>query len=161
MTTKVPPIMTSAGKYMGQYARLSYTTSNNTNAGTTSTGWSTYPLNTEDVDADSIVSLSGSDFILSAGTYYISASTFLWYSTGSAIRIYNVTDATTEIRGHNIYVGSQEGTPTLGGQITLTTTKTLRLQYRVTTAKSTDGFGVVTNWGENEIWGVVEIFKVA
>jgi len=65
--------------------------------------WQTVPLNTEESDDDSIVTLASNQFTLPAGTYDIEALISI-YSTGTVdpvARLYNVTDSVEVGRGLN------------------------------------------------------------
>ena len=147
------------------YAKLSYTLPDGTSGGsTTTTTWTVYPLNTENTDADGIVSLSSNQFVLQAGTYKINAFATFFRSNVCQIRLRNITDGTTEIVGSTTYVSTiddSHSTSHLSDEIVIAAAKTFELQYWCNVGQASIGLGTQAGTaGENEVYGVLEIEKV-
>lgn len=147
------------------YAKLSDTKAANTAGGSSSAGaFRTRTLNTIDIDDDSIIiSLSSNQFTLAAGTYRIKAYA-TYHATGtSKCRIRNITDSSDELIGSNAYQGSigVAVMTNVEGEFTIATQKVFELQSRTSISRATDGFGLQVNLGANEVYSVVEIWKVA
>lgn len=146
-----------------KYARLSDVKSASTDGGTfTSGAWQTRTLNTE-VDADSIVTLSGNQFTLGAGTYRIAAIAPACAVEVHQARLQNITDGTTTLLGQSAYSRSPafvQVNAVVVGEFTIAGTKTFELQHRCHATATTSGFGVGVAWGDNE-FSVVELWKTA
>jgi hypothetical protein len=156
--------------------------------GTLSSGsWNTRRLQTEKTD-DLTVTLSGNQFTLVAGTYYLDA----WVRFGATVdttypgfggstsgkahlRLRNITDGTTSLVGVAWYQGwnlTTEGTqPTsenllkIRGQFTIAGTKAFELQQFVST--TSDGSrlytftgGTAVSSGENEVYADLIVWKL-
>ena len=149
-----------------KYAKLSDTKAANTNGGTfTASAWRTRDLNTEDSDADGIVSISSNQFTLQAGTYRIYASAPAYAVDRHKAKLRNTSDSSDTIIGTTEFVGTAAGTPQtrsiVNGQFTIASAKTFEIQHYCTTTCTTNGFGVAANVGVSEVYTVVEIWKVA
>jgi hypothetical protein len=169
-TTKKAPLNTRIKSYLDtlyapkiRYAKLSDTKSANTNAGgLTSGSFATRTLNTEDSDADSIVSLSANQFTLAAGTYRIYATVPACNVNRNKTKLRNVTDSTDTLIGTSEYTGaSGYSRSVVSGQFTIAGTKAFEIQHRVETTNGTNGGGVESNFGVSEVYTVVEIWKTA
>ena len=66
--------------------------------------WTIRDLNTEEIDAASICTLSSNQFTLVAGTYYIDGSVPLYGTRSFKSRIYNVTDTATALLEYYRYI---------------------------------------------------------
>lgn len=131
--------------------------------GTFSSGdWRTRPLNTESFDIGNIVTLSSNQFTLGAGAYIIDARGMAMRVNDNQMRIYNITDSTTDIVGMNTYFHGTYGGGSnfLMGQITITGTKVFELQHRCETSRSSDGFGPGHDFGIPNIHTMVHIIKL-
>lgn len=137
----------------------------NTSGGTFTTGaWRTRDLNTIATDPDTIIlSLAANQFVLAAGTYRI-------YATAPAIQVEahkaalaNITDAVFTILGT-----SEESTTTaaiatrsiVSGYFTIAEQKTFSIQHRGQATRATFGFGFASNFGVDEIYTIVELWKI-
>ena len=147
------------------YAKLSDTKATGTNGGTFTTGgWRTRTINTEDNDIAGIVSISANQFTLSAGTYRIRATATAYAVGQNQLRLRNVTDATTTLVGTSCYAtGTFNAFNIAGlvGEFTISATKSFEIQHRGAATVADTGFGVPANFGESEVYTVVEIWKVA
>ena len=136
-----------------------------TNGGTFNNGaWETRELNTELADPNNIVSIATNQFTLSAGSYLIKASAPANRVDNHQTRLYNITDNAVAIVGSIAYSGSADTVQTrseLSGRITITDTKVFELQHRCSTGKSTNGFGKGIDFGEPNLYAMVEIYKEA
>lgn len=135
------------------------------NSGTfTSGAYRTRDLNTEQSDADGIVSISSNQFTLQAGTYMIRASAPAFNCGRHKARLQNITDATTTIYGSSEYVGLAGGAPTRSqvvGGFTIAAAKAFEIQHRCESSQTGNGFGISANLADPEIYTIVEIAKVA
>jgi hypothetical protein len=127
--------------------------------------WTKRDINTEWSDTENIVSISGNQFTLQAGTYIInSKAPFVGPGGGIGncrckMRLRNVTDGTTTIVGQSVpalqsIIGSVDGKFTIAAQ------KTFELQYFITLANNYD-LGYPASSGEVEVYTVVNLWKVA
>ena len=162
---KKAPLNTLA-RAITQYAKLSDTKAANTNGGTfTASAWRTRDLNTEDSDADGIVSISSNQFTLQAGTYRIYASAPAYAVDRHKAKLRNTSDSSDTIIGTTEFTGTASGSPAtrsiVAGEFTISAQKTFEIQHYCTTTCTTNGFGVAANVGVSEVYTVVEIWKVA
>jgi hypothetical protein len=126
--------------------------------------WTTYPLTDIVSDTSSIVtSLSANQFILPAGEYTMVGSAQFFRTNTGQIRIRNITAGTTSIVGGiaaNLNSDGDGSCAILLGSVTITQATTFAMQYRVTTARATDGLGTVNTSGEVNVFGNLMITKV-
>lgn len=127
--------------------------------------WQTVQLNTEEEDADGIVTLASNQFTLQPGTYDIEAILSV-YGTGSVdpvARLYNVTDA-AEVAGRGLNDKNQANITMKGFNghrwfFTITATKTFRVEVYPKGASTTQPtFNVA---GFTERMNMVHIKKYA
>ena len=154
-----------SGKTFVSYAIIADQKAAGTNAGTfTSGSWVTRELNTELTDPDNIVSITTNQFTLAAGSYLIKASGPAYQVNSHQVRIYNVTDTATAILGYQTYAGTSVGVQTrseCSGRITITDTKIFELQHRCGTTRTSNGLGNGIDFGEPNLYAMVEIYKEA
>jgi hypothetical protein len=136
-----------------------------TNAGTfTSGSWFTRVLNTS-TDPDSIIiSLSGNQFQLAAGTYQIQSSAPAFQVDGHQTRLQNITDSSTTALGSVECAGSTNAVQTnslIKNIFTITGTKTFEIQHQCETTISSNGFGRGVNFGVNVVYTEVLIQRLA
>lgn len=138
--------------------------SDGTNGGTFSSGaWRTRDLNTEVSDAAGIVSLSGNQFTLGAGTYLILCEAPGYYVNRHKAAIYNVTDSSYVAYGQSCYcagVPAASTTATVSTALTIGGTKAFELRHRCETTNATTGFGVASSFGVIEVYSRVIIYKM-
>jgi hypothetical protein len=146
-----------------KYAKLSDTKSAGTNGGTLSTStWNTRTLNTKDNDADNIVSLSSNQFTLQAGTYRIRAQVPGYAVNTHKAKLRNVTDSADTLIGTSEHAGNENvvTNSVVVGEFTITATKTFELQHRIATSNGVADAGHAWNVGVNEVYTIVEIWKI-
>lgn len=148
------------------YAKLSDSKSTGTHGGTfTSGGWRTRDLNTEDNDADNIVSVSANQFTLSAGRYRIYARCPALGVSYHRAKIRNVTDSADILASGNVYTSSTvevQSDAIIQGEFTISGTKTFEIHHKCTDTKSSYGFGLANNSDSmSEVYTVVEIWKIS
>lgn len=127
--------------------------------------WITRTLNTLEGDA-ALATLSSNQFTLAAGTYEVFASAPAFDVGSHKIRIQNITDATTALVGSTAYAAPNN--PDLSqnhsvavGRITIDSPKTFEFQHRVAiSAGSTNGLGVGTGFGVDEIFAQIKLTKL-
>lgn len=134
-----------------------------TNAGSSEKGWQTRALNTLSGSNRTHVSLSGNDFTLLTGTFSITASAPAYRVGNHRLRVYNVTDDVTALRGGAQYSQSSQTLATLQGIVTVVAgPKTFRLEHFCEKNRSKSGLGLAVGApGENEEYAQVRIQKLA
>lgn len=137
----------------------------NTAGGTATSGsWVTRTLNTSVRNEIAGAGLSSNEFTLPPGVFLIEFEAPAGVVNSHQARIYNVTDGSPQAGGLG---GSEYGNASYGGftrstgmlVVSLSTTKTFRLEHRVQTTRATDGFGPPANLG-TEIYSRVRVWKV-
>lgn len=130
-----------------------------TEGGTFTAGsYITRTLNTVEGDSE-IVSLSSNQFTLGAGTYNIEAYAPCFGIDAMKAKIRNITDASDELIGMSLQAAGDD-VGTVMGRIELTTSKTFELQHRCQSTRATNGLGVATSFGDNEVYSVIKITKI-
>ena len=122
-------------------------------------------LNHEFYDPDGIVSISSNQFTLEAGTYIIEWSAPSFSGNQHVSRLREVTDGTIQ-EGTAEYGNSSSGlaqTRSVGSaRVIQTGSKTYRIEHRVASSHSTNGFGVATdNHANYDVYTIVKIYKEA
>jgi hypothetical protein len=122
----------------------------NTAGGTfTHGGWRTRDLNTEVHDRNSILSISGNEFTISAaGSYEIEWRASAYCCGTHQSRLYNVTDASVVSVGDTAasYITGYTTTPSSGiAQLTIASAKTFRIEHACSATSTTYGFGYPGN----------------
>lgn len=148
-------------RQMADVAILRDEKASGTAGGSSVVGWQTRALTTE-YDDNGIVSLSANQFTLGAGKYEIYAIAPLYIGYTQA-RIYNVTDASVAITGEVGYSsgsGHGYGYGKLNGFLTITSSKTFRLEQYSSTATATNGLGLPVS-ATTEIYSVVKIRRIS
>lgn len=148
----------------GLYAHLRDEKADATAGGTfTSGAFRTRDLNT--IVTDEIgITLSSNQFTLPAGTYLIKATAPAFRVNGNSLRLQNITDVETEVKGTN--QSSEVGPPASDvvcevlGQFTIDAPKVFELQHRCSGTRATVGFGSGFTPAPN-VFAVVELLKVA
>jgi len=158
-------LASSTRAFEGQLLHVREEQSTGTNGGTPSGGfWNARVLNTVKTNEISGASLASNHIILPAGTYYIEATSPLYYGGSTQLQLWNVTDNATILLGSSQYAAASGNTPvsevSLKGRFTLAGIKTLELQLYVTNA-SANGLGLAVNAGTPEVYSEVLIWKVA
>lgn len=141
--------------------------------GATAGSWLTRPLNVESVNTiGGTASLAANQISLPAGTYRVRAFSCMNAVDFHRCGIYNVSDAdwvkdTTS--GGNI-VGTvadaaaavpNQTTAVVEGRFTLAAARVIELRYRCETLKATDGLGLATSWGVDEVYAMAVFEKEA
>lgn len=157
---------TTAGEDKNPLAVLSDRQTSGTAGGTfTSGAWQTRAINTEEYDADGIVSISANQFTLQAGTYRIIATAPAVGVDKHKARLRNVTDGTTTLLGTSQYSASASTYAATESRIdnvfTIASAKTFEIQHQGQTTRATSGFGVPSSLSVDEIYTVVCIIKLS
>lgn len=136
-----------------------------TNGGTSTTGsFLKRTLNTTVQNGITGCSIASSVITLPAGTYLVSAQAPFLETTSLKLKLRNTTDSTDAIIGMTLYNSAGSGannTGLLNGYFTIAGSKNFEFQYRVSTGQATFGLGVAANFGVSEIYGQIQITKVA
>ena len=134
--------------------------------GFNSGSWITRTLNTELTNNISGASLSSDVITLPAGSYYIEAQSPANKVNRHATRILNSSDTDVLLSGTNTFATLNEELNTfafVSGLFTISSTKTILLQHRCQTTKTSDGFGVQVNTSlstPQEVYSEIKIWKV-
>jgi hypothetical protein len=76
-------------------------------------------------------------------------------------KLYNITDATDVISGSSEYTNLDLTTySVIKGIFTITATKTFEIQHRCQVSKSINGLGIDSNFGINEVYTEVELWRL-
>jgi len=149
---------------------LQHYASAGTDSGGQSNGsWATRTLNREVLDTGSICTLSSNEFTLPAGIYNIIVHGVFHYTAAGRLRLYNVSDTgvETNLDYKNIVSlacydnGFADVPVVIDDYFELTAQKTLRIESRVASSNTTNGWGQAANFGEEEIYLIVKLIKVA
>lgn len=139
--------------------------SSGTNGGTATAGsYETRDLNNVSGDSSFLISLSSNQFTLKAGTYRINAMVPGGQVNQQKARLQNITDAVTAVQGAVRQTTS--GTFVVNdcpvrGEFTIIASKVFEIQHRVSVSNAGDGHGSAASFGDDEIYTIVEITKIA
>ncbi len=139
--------------------------SSGTAGGSSSAGDNDRTLNTVILNNISGASLSSNQVTLPAGTFLVWAWSSEERTDGSKLKLYNISDSTTDIIGVNVYSdnagsGDQGATATLSGALVLTGTKIFKLVHHVEAATASTGLGRAISDGV-EVYSNIIITEVA
>ena len=149
------------------YAIICDEKASGTGGGTfTSGAFRTRDLDTEIADPDSIVSISGNQFTLGAGSYLIEASATAHDVQRHIARIYNATSSSVVAYGQPNFgdtSGNGTGPSIVVARVTITGDTAFEIQHRCETTKATNGFGLNNDFGSDIVnkYTIVKIFKEA
>lgn len=145
------------------YAIIADQKAQNTNGGTfTSGAWRTRDLNTEIADPDGIVSISGNQFTLGAGSYLIRWSAPAYAVNRNQSKLQNITTSAGVAVGSSAYAFGTNAVSSISlgaARVVLTASTVFEIQHQCETTLST-GFGIAGNFA-TEQYTTVEIFKEA
>lgn len=134
-----------------------------TDGGTSAVGANTRTLNTVVLNTISGSSLGSNQITLPAGTYKIEVTAPAFDSNRSRLYLYNVTDATIQTLGVNIFNGTANNIADLAsliGSFTIAGTKVFEVRQYFQTAFTTFGLGAAVSDGNVEIYTSVFIETV-
>lgn len=147
----------------GDYILLRDEKASGTDGGGSTLGsWLTRDINTEVVDTGNNAAIATNQITLQPGTYRFDAFSTLFFSGEVRLRLQNITDATTV--DISVNVGTHSGAADLvylSGRFTIAAAKVLELQYRSSATKATNGLGVASTFGVNEIYSEIKFWKEA
>ena len=140
---------------------------NNIAGGTFTNGaWRTRDLNTVDTNNINGASLNttNSRITLPSGEYDFFAQTPSYRVDVNQARFYNITNDVAVLLGTTTYCANHNaGDLSLSfiyGGFTIEDTTIFELQHICQTTRTTNGFGYGANFGENNIYSVVKIYKI-
>lgn len=135
---------------------------NTAGGGATSGSFAKRTLNTTVVNQIDGCSIASSVITLPAGTYQVEAQAPVFSVTTNISRLQNTSDATTTITGTSNYATTDTSSQSfIIGTFTITASKNFEVQTRVGATKATNGLGVSTGLGANEIYTTIIITKTA
>lgn len=134
-----------------------------THGGTFTNGaWRTRDLNTEAADTGGHASIASNQITLAAGTYRVLARAPASNVDHMQTRLYNITDSAVLLLGSTSFSHSAGYTRNIDsfiyGRFTITAAKTIELQHRGETTKTTWGFGEALTWGTN-VYSEIMLWK--
>lgn len=154
-----------ASGLFSSYAVVTDQKANGTDGGTFDNGaWRVRDINTEKFDPDSIVSISGNEITLVAGTYYIEVSAPSYGTTRHMAKIYSISSPSEDWFGENAFAhGSHYATTHsfVRARIVCSSARTIGIAHRCETSRGTTGFGIACGFGNVETYTIVKIFKEA
>jgi hypothetical protein len=137
----------------------------NTQGGAFNSGaYRTRTLNTVKTNTITGASLASNQITLPAGTYWIQAVAQAWAVDSHKAKLYNTTTSADVLVGFSLpasSAGLTGSSSNVNGQFTLTATSVLELQHRCQTTQATAGFGLVSNFGDIEVYAEVIIWRTA
>jgi hypothetical protein len=138
--------------------------SSGTNGGTFTSGdWRTRDLNDLSGDTE-FVSLSANQFTLQPGKYEIEITAPVRGQVNvHKAKLRNITDSSDVLIGDSFISGTTDtsSVSTVKGQVEITSVKTFEAQHRCSVTKATDGFGIATSFGVDEVYTICKITKVS
>ena len=151
----------SAGLF-SSYAIITHEKSNNTHGSSLSTGnYLDRELNTEVADPDGIVSISGNQFTLQAGSYLIESMSIIHRGNQSQSRLYNVSDSSVVQYGMSVHSSDGNSGNVISpvvARVTIGSAKTFSIQSRVSNSDG-ENSGLANNFGNTQIYAIIKIFK--
>jgi hypothetical protein len=139
----------------------------NTDGGTfTSGAYRTRDLNTlVNPGGYSWVSLSSNQITLASGTYLIAAQAPCTGVDRNQAKLRNTSDSTNTVIGTSCVASAADGDNAIFsfivGQFTIASSKTFEIQHQCQTTRSTNGFGNHCGMGNNEVYTIVQLQKIA
>lgn len=134
-----------------------------TEGGTFTAGaWQTRDLTTEVSDAGGYASLASNQITLAAGTYWARILLPAYTVTFHQGRLQNVSDGTTLLLGMSSTANTASAHTVCSeviGLFTLAAEKTLEVQHRCSTTKTTNGFGKAASL-DTEVYTIVELIRI-
>lgn len=123
--------------------------------------WVVRTLNTIKADTGSnVVSLSGNQVTLVAGTYRCHFSAPAWMVNHHKARLRNATAGTTIIVGADMFNSTGSTNASQGsGRFTIAAGQALQIEHRCQITKAGDGLGVGADFGEVETFAQLECWK--
>ena len=147
-----------------EYVKLSDVKAANTAGGTFTAGsWQTRTLNTS--EGGSYCTLNSNQFTLPRGEYRIFARTPALTVDRHKAKLRNITDSADTIIGTSEFsdnaIGGHGVTHSvINGSFTILDTTTFEIQHMCQVTALTNGFGVASNFSVDEVYTIVEIWKI-
>ena len=144
------------------YAIISHEKANNTNGSSLSTGnYSTREINSEVADPDGIVTVSGNQFTLQAGSYLIDSMSIIHRGNQSQSRLYNATDSSVVQYGMSVHASDGNSGNVISpvvARVTIGSAKAFEIQSRVSNSDG-ENSGLANNFGNTQFYTIIKIFK--
>ena len=151
----------SAGLF-SSYAIITHEKSNNTHGSSLSnSSYATRELNTEVADPDNIVSVSGNQFTLQAGSYLIESMSIIHRGNQSQSMLYNVSDSSVVQYGLSVHSSDGNSGNVISpvvARVTIGSAKAFSIKSRVSNSDG-ENSGLANNFGNTQIYSIVKIFK--
>jgi hypothetical protein len=147
---------------VNQVASFTEYQASGTNGGSSTAGsFIKRTLNTTLLNTITGCTLTASVISLPAGTYEFTANSITLNGNQSQIKLRNTTDSTDVLFSTNEYQPNGTATNPIAGSFTIAGTKNFEIQYRVITAKASDGLGVDCGFTTSNCYTNCLIRKVA
>jgi hypothetical protein len=147
---------------VNQVASFTEYQASGTNGGSSTAGsFIKRTLNTTLTNSITGCTLTASVIALPAGTYEFTSNSITLNGNQSQNKLRNTTDSTDVLFSTNELQGNGSATNPIIGSFTITGTKNFEIQYRVITAKATDGLGADCSFTTSNCYTSCFIRKVA
>ena len=155
----------SQPKLLNAMATITESYATNTGPGAASSGLNTRALNTIQYNGITGLSVASSAVSLPAGSYWFDGSAPAYgYSTINShqLILYNNTSSALALTGtaEYSYLGTSQTRSRVSGLLTFSVTTSLSLKHWFSGAQATDGQGVTSNSGYDNIFATLDIIKV-
>lgn len=134
-----------------------------TAGGASVVGWQTRTLNTIKYNTISGASLANNQITLPTGIYYIRATAPSYQTVRSALAVYNATNTSYIFRGQCSYsytTSTAVAVSLCNGTFSISTQSVIEIRHYIQTAVASNGLGVQTSDGLEEVYTEVEIWKI-
>ncbi|MEH1810879.1 MAG: hypothetical protein V7K26_00060 [Nostoc sp.] len=156
-------IQASAGA-SSQFIQILETQTSGTEGGNATAGsWIKRKLNNIRSDETALATISNNEFVLPAGIYEFGILSPFYRTATTRIRLRNITDNAIISTSIAIYPGSGVDIQCLAGlqgKFSIAANKSLAIEYRVFRNQDSASLGLSSAWGVEEIFTVINLFKV-
>ncbi|HVE35381.1 MAG TPA: hypothetical protein VNC18_17580 [Gemmatimonadaceae bacterium] len=156
----------SSGGGFGSYAQVSFGQPQNTDGGQTTSGSDqVYPINAEDFDTGSILTVAANTMTVEAGSYYVDGwGTVTQQNARARVKLRDTSNSVDLLLGRSLYQQNLaveiNNNLTVRGRIVLAAQTNVQLHYVVQSSENTsEGLGVATNYYGAEKYAEVTFWK--
>lgn len=148
------------------YILLEYRVASGVAGGTfTAGGWVTRELNLESVDTGGSGSLAANQYTFNAGgTFRFRGRACGYKCDNHQVRLFNITAGTTIASGGNARSAAADDNLTWAevvGRFTIANIAVFELQHQCSATRATDGRGLASSFGINEVYATLEFWREA
>ncbi|MDZ8096716.1 MAG: hypothetical protein RMZ42_32980 [Nostoc sp. DedQUE05] len=147
-----------------QFIQILETQVSGTEGGNATAGaWTKRKLNNIRSDETALVTISNNEFTLPAGIYNFNLLSPFYRTATTRIRLRNISDNAIIATSISIYPGAGVDIQCLAelqGKFTIAANKSLAIEYRAFRNQDSASLGLSSGWGIEEIFTVINLFKV-